>query len=147
MNLPKYVMRLDFKTYTTYTSGGTAHNMSYLRLISADGYSGVHDNLGGLGKTSDYTIERGYFLCDNDDPLKIRYVSYEADVTKWDSMFKEAIAARIAADITTELDQDQSDKNTLVQEYMQIIKHAKMADAIETPAEVMPESDWLASRL
>lgn len=144
---PDTLANINSSAYTAYSSGGTAKSLSFIRLISINGFEGVTPNLGGLGHSQDFTMENDSILCNDDGPLEIRYVFNETDVKKYDAMFKEALACKLALEMTHEIKQDDSNKNIIAQEYMMVIKHAKMGDAIETPAEVMPESYWLQSRL
>jgi hypothetical protein len=138
---------INSSAYTAYSSGGTAKSLSFLRMIAIDGFQGVMTNLGGLGHHQDFTIENESIVCNDDGPLEIRYVFNETNVKVFDSMFKEALACKLALEMTHEIKQDDTNKNLIAQDYMMTIKHAKMGDSIETPAEVMPESDWLQARL
>lgn len=151
---------VDGTGFTAYTTGGTgticpawgwtrkfAVPSSFIRLIEVDGMYGVSAVLGGIGQSSDYTLESGYIVCNDAGPIFIRYIYAETDVTKWDSMFKEAMACRIAMELSTEIKQDDQNWQKLKTDYMMVIAQAKQADAIETPGEVMPASDWLTARL
>jgi hypothetical protein len=150
--------------FTAWSSGGTATVCPYygftrkfampsdcLRIVELENFYGITHNLGGLGSSSDYTIESGYILCNDSGPIFIRYITNDftnlIPVSAWDSMFKEAMACRIALEIQHEIKQNDDGYERIAREYSIAIRTAKLADAIQTPAEIMPESDWLLSRL
>jgi len=147
--------------YTAYTSGGTGTICPYwgygykfalpsdmIRLISIYGHTGVNTNIGGYGHSeSDYTIEKGYILSNDAGPLFIRYIYSSTDPTEWDINFQEAVAAKLALQCQTEILQNDSRKSQLIQEYLEALRIAKLADSIEVPGEPIPDSDWLSARI
>lgn len=155
---------IDGTAFTAYSSGGTgticppwgfnrkfALPSNCIRVIQIDGMYGISHNLGSFGSSSDFTIENGYILCNDSGPLFIRYITSDLTnyipVSAWDSMFKEAIVCKLAMEITTEVKQDDQNWQKLSSDYIRAIGIAKQSDSIETPGEVMPESDWLLARL
>jgi hypothetical protein len=154
---------IDGTAFTAYTSGGTATVCPYygftrkfalpsdcLRVVELENFYGITHNLGGLGSSSDYTIESGYILCNDSGPVFIRYITNDftnlIPVTSWDAMFKEAVACRIALEIQHEIKQNDDGYERIMREYAVTIRTARLVDAIQTPAEIMPESDWLIAR-
>lgn len=161
---PDTLVTIDASGYTAWSSGGTitqcppwgfnrkfALPSNCIRVVEIDGMYGVSHNLGSFGSSSDFTIENGYILCNDSGPLFIRYITSDMTnyipVSAWDSMFKEAIVCKLAMEITTEIKQDDQNWQKLSSDYIRAIGIAKQSDSIETPGEVMPESDWLLARL
>lgn len=155
---------IDGTAFTAYTSGGTATICPYygfnrkfalpsdcLKLIEIENFYGTMHNLGGFGSSSDFTVESGYILCNDSGPIRIRYITNDTTnyipVSTWDSMFKEMISCRLALEIQHKIKQDDTGYERIMREYTVALRTAKMSDSIETPGEVMPESDWLLARL
>jgi hypothetical protein len=155
---------IDGTAFTAWSSGGTASvsppygwNRKFLlpttcvKLISIDGMTGVSHNLGGYGSSSDFTVEGRYIVTNDAGPLYIRYITNDLTnhipVEKWDSMFKEVMACRIALELQHEIKQDDTGYERIAREYAAVSRTARLSDSIETPGEVMPESDWLIARL
>jgi hypothetical protein len=155
---------IDGTAFTAYTSGGKGvicphygYNRKFpipsdcLRIVEFSGMVGVTHNLGGLGSSSDHTIEAGHLLTNDSGPIFFRYITNDTTnlipVSVWDAMFKEAMACRIALEIQHEVKQDDKGYERIAREYSTTIRTARLVDAIQTPAEIMPESDWLLSRL
>jgi hypothetical protein len=107
----------------------------FIRIVDTDLLRGV-----------EWKIESGHLLTD-DDAVKIRYVSKITDPNKFDPMFIEALAARIAA----ELSQPLSDSTTLTQQmfqlYNQKMSEARGADAQEGTPDNIEADAWLDARL
>jgi hypothetical protein len=117
-----------------------------VRLIEIDGMVGISANLGGVGNSNDHSIEGKYIVCNDSGPIFIRYLCAHAAITEMDSLFTEALACRIALEISTEIKQSDANYQKLQQEYGGVVSLAKRADAIETPGEIIPVSDWLLAR-
>lgn len=95
----------------------------------------------------DYTVENGKILTDEGDALYIRYIYKVTDVTKFSPLFCEALATQLAYEACEELTQSNTKKNILFSELSIIIDRAFSADAIENPAQAIPESDWITARV
>lgn len=138
-------------TALTYTSGGsgthTGHSVGFVRLIEVDGKEGITPNFGGLGSSNDYSIEGRNIVCNDSGPIFIRYLSPNFSTADMDTMFTEALAAKIALEISVEIKQSDTNYQKLQSDYGQAITMAKRADAIETPGEILSEDGWLTSRL
>lgn len=150
---------IDGTGFTTYTSGGTATvcpvwgwnrkfalPSDYLRLIEIYGMTGTSQALGDIGSAQDFNLEDGYIVCNDSGPIFIRYVYKNTTVNDWDIMFREAVACRIALEISHQIKQNDANLQILTQQYAQVISQAKLADSIETPGEILPVSDWLMAR-
>jgi hypothetical protein len=161
---PDLLTDIDGSAYTAWSSGGTAKvvppfgwNRKFalpsncIRVVEIDGYQGVRAIAGDVGYGSDFTIENGFILCNDDGPIFIRYITSDTTnyipVSAWDSMFKEVMACRIALEISTEVKQNDANWQKLKNEYAYAISQAKAGDSIETPSEIKQEDDWILARL
>lgn len=137
-------------TALTYTSGGsgthTGYSIGFIRLIEIDGMVGVIPNFGGIGSGSDFSIEGRYLVCNDEGPIFIRYISPNFSVADMDTLFTEALASRMALEMSVQIKQSDANYERLQNDYKNTITIAKRADAIETPGEVLPADDWLSSR-
>lgn len=94
-----------------------------------------------------YQLESGRILTDLGAPLNIRYVRREADTTRWDPCFEEALACRIAMDLAEPLTQSDAKIQRAAAMYKEAIKEARRQNAIEKAAESAPDGSWVMSRL
>jgi hypothetical protein len=118
-----------------------------LRIIEIDGFTGLNEPLGSVGPGDpDFRIEGRYILCDETSEIDIRYISKEINVSDWDSLFVDAIAARMAFEACEPLTNNASKKEQFLRDYKEAISKARRADGIETPAEPLQEDSWLLAR-
>lgn len=94
----------------------------------------------------EYQLESQGILAD-DSILYIRYVKRETDPNKYDSMFVNAVACRLALEMCESLTQSNTKKDALWREYDEWVNKAKSADAKENPPAPMAEDDWIRARL
>ncbi len=93
-----------------------------------------------------YKLE-GEMLLTNESTMNIRYVWDITDVTKFDELFFDTLATRIAAEICIELTQDKVLANAKMEEYKDKLREAKGIDAQdETPDEFITTT-WINSRI
>ena len=64
-----------------------------------------------------------------------------------DILFREALAARMAYEMCEELTQSNTKKAELKEEYMDAIKAARKASAIQNVPQVGVEDSWITVRL
>lgn len=125
----------------------------FLRLISIRYHYGVTEAIGSFGMNQvDFAIESGAddvtsILTNEGSPIYIRYVSKVTNTGLYDPLFVEALAARLAIELVEELTDSNSKKQSLREEYKEIIRQARYSDAIETAGEAMIESDWVMARI
>lgn len=98
-------------------------------------------------ETTDYQIENGYILCNVDDTLNIRYVYRTTVVNDMDPLFRDALACRIAIEFCDRLTQKASKRQQVIGEYTAFMATAASVDAIENPADEIPESDFITCRI
>ena len=94
----------------------------------------------------DYKIENG-FLLTNEASASIRFVGRETDTTKYDSLFVEILALRIAVEIGFKLTGNTQLMLILEEKYQQMLSFARNRDFIEDNQESEITSSFNTSRL
>jgi len=97
---------------------------------------------------TDWTIEGNadglQVLRTNDgDTLYLRYVRQITDTAVMDSLFKEALAVKIAHELAEPATKGLNRKSALAVEYKEVIARAKLVDAIEKISAEPPEDVWV----
>lgn len=120
-----------------------------LRLVQVGEYFHVVANLSDALDRSEqpYQLEGRRILTDLAAPLSIRYIAQVTDTTQYDALFVQALGKRLALEMCEALTQSTTKKETIQQDYADIINEAKRTDAIENPPENLPDDSWLLSRL
>jgi hypothetical protein len=95
---------------------------------------------------TDWIIEGQKIYTDDDDPLYVRYTRRETDPNVFDSLFREALASRIALELCEELTQSNTKKADLRVDYKDSIREARRTNAIEKIAAEPPEDSWITAR-
>jgi hypothetical protein len=94
----------------------------------------------------DWSIEAGKILTDAaDEPFYLLYIRDE-DPTKWDPIFAEAMAARLAYENCEKITQSDRKSQMCMQDYRDSIAEARRANAIERPAQPLNYNAWLDVR-
>jgi hypothetical protein len=103
-------------------------------------------------QATDWRIEGGaegegsFIITADASPLDIRYVAKVLDPNAFDSLFREAVACKMAHDTCKEVTGSTELKNSLMQDYTFAINEAKRIGAIEKPAQRFPEDPWVNAR-
>lgn len=99
-----------------------------------------------LGYDHDYRIEGGKLLCDDSD-VKIEYIANITDTSKFDPLFDDALAQRIAAEISPALSDNASLAEKLWDIYERKIMEARAVDAQGSgrPRDIIADL-WVKSR-
>ena len=93
----------------------------------------------------EYRLE-GRFILTDSNPINIRYVYKNETVTEYDSMFVQALAARLAATIAERLTQSSSLAEELLSVYRLHLKDAKSVDAQAGYPQDVEANLWIDSR-
>jgi len=99
------------------------------------------------GQAPDWRIEGIFIVTADAAPLNIRYIARITDPNFFDALFIEAFAAKLALECCEEITQSSSKKESLKSDYDFAINQAKRIGAIEKPAFVFAEDDWINARL
>jgi len=95
--------------------------------------------------TDEYQIEGSTILAD-DDALYIRYLKQVTDPNEYDSLFVDAVSARLAYEMCETLTQSNTKKRAAWDEYVEAMTRARSVDAQENPPSVFEEDRWLEAR-
>jgi len=119
-----------------------------LRLVSA-GEAAPGVNLSELRDAldaQDYVLEGRRILTDYAAPLKIRYIRQVTDPTQFDAAFVEALSARLAYELATALADSTSRKEVAWGDYQAALREAIRSNALQVPADPLPDDSWLMAR-
>lgn len=117
-------------------------------LMVGDSYSGADLSDYRSGPTTDdYAIEGNLVLSNLPAPLSIRYIRQVVDPTQWDAAFCAAFAAVLARVTCFRITQSTAKEKDAEQAYMQAIRDAVMANALEIPPTFPADDTWIAARL
>jgi hypothetical protein len=98
-------------------------------------------------KNIEYKIEGDYILCDETDPINIRYVKRETDMSRWDSMATEALASLLAYEACIAVSGDKQMKQMFYSEYKDCLDEARHMDGWDDDMYDYPEDDWVLATL
>lgn len=98
------------------------------------------------GEDIPWVVESGQILTDIEAPLYIKYTYRCTDVAKFDALFVQALASRIAADIAVSLSESVGRAQSLWQVYQAKLSEARRRDAQEGQPEELPAGSWRDSR-
>ncbi len=96
--------------------------------------------------TLDYTVEGREILTEYGAPLYIRYVYRVEDPTLFDNAFAEALSARLAYELVTALSDSTSRKEAAWADYQSALRDAVRSNALQQPAQAIPDDSWLSVR-
>ena len=105
-----------------------------LRVIYAD-----------LPRGSEWKVEGKFILCDY-ATLIIKFIKRITDTAQFDTLFAEALAARLAYEFAIALSDSRTLQEQLFKIYMGKIANARTVDAQEGTPENIEASTWLDSR-
>lgn len=99
------------------------------------------------GFPRDFYVENRKILTNEGGPLDFRYVSDDIDTALVDPLFAEALASRIAMEISEELTQSNAKHELLRDNYANFVRLARTQNSI-TGGPIVPEMDeWVLVRL
>ena len=95
--------------------------------------------------TDNYQIENDFILYDG-DTLNVQYLALVTDVTKYDTLLIDTLAARLAAELAQPLLQSTSAMDQMWKMYEMKLKEARYVDAQENCQDVLDADYWVDSR-
>jgi hypothetical protein len=121
----------------------------FLRESPQDPTQGAVSYLGAPGGLtySDWVFENGFLTSRESNVILLRFIADMTNVTKFDDMFCEGLAARIATEVVEELTQDAGKKVAVNAEYKRIMGEARIVNAIESGTDQPPEDDFISCRM
>jgi hypothetical protein len=100
----------------------------------------------GLKQRAPWSVEDGRIHTDLAAPLALRYVSRVTDTAKFDALFVEVLACRLAMEACEARTQSDTKFQRVAGQYQQALDTALRVDAIENPPDELPDGSWLQSR-
>ena len=94
----------------------------------------------------DWIIEGRKILSDWTAPLEVRYIQKITDPNEMDSLFREALALKIALAICEPITGSNTKMAAIRQEFIDVIAEAKRTNGIEKLADEPPECSWITVR-
>lgn len=95
--------------------------------------------------TDEYSVEDGSILADA-TTLYIRYIYRVTDPNRYDALFIDAAACRLAFELCEALTQSNTKKDALFQEYEDSLTRARRVDGQENPPQRYEEDEWISVR-
>lgn len=121
----------------------------YLRVAPQRPKDGAVSWLGVPGNpgATDWTYEGNYLVTWDGSPIIFRFVADVVDVTTFDPMFCEALAAKIGMEVCEPLTQSREKIVAIQGEYSKFLGEAVIVNGIETGAVEPPLDDLIACRV
>jgi hypothetical protein len=121
----------------------------FLRQASNDPKQGSVSFLGAPGGApyNDWNLEGEFLTSQTAWPIILRFGADMTQVSKFDPMFCEGLAARIAMETCEELTQAQDKLRAAETMYAGFMGQARTVNGIETGPTEPPEDDWLTTRV
>jgi len=135
--------------HQSYTRNVYRVPAGFIRQAPQDPKAGSISYLGSPGglRYTDWTYEGKYITSTDTFPVIVRYVGDVSDVSLFDDMFCELLAAHMGLMICEPLTQSTSKLQTIAGIYKQFGSDARTINGIETGPTESPEDDWLTTRL
>lgn len=95
---------------------------------------------------------QGYELANNcivtmlDDGIEVEYVRIINDDTPFPPLFREAVAAKVAAELAMRIKHSLNLKQVLENEFLTLIQQAELNNEIAKDTELVPDNSWVLVR-
>lgn len=122
---------------------------SFLRRAPQDPKAGSTSFLGaptGL-MYEDWNLQGNYIVSKEVYPILLRFVADVTDVSNFDDLFCEGLAARIAYEVVERLTQSSSKRAEILAAYNLAMSTARMVNGIEVGPVEAPEDDYITARI
>jgi hypothetical protein len=122
---------------------------NYMRTAPQDPTAGANPALGapsGLQST-DWEYQDGYIVTRMTSPIILRFGADVTMVPKFDAMFCEGLAARMAFETCEALTQSTGKKQQCMVDYNKSMSEARIVNAIEEGPVEPPLDDWITCRI
>lgn len=121
---------------------------SLLRLIQVgDYYPGAEIIDYANGETAPYAFEGEYILSNEGDGIFVRYVQDVTDTTKFDALFVEAFACKLAMELAEPITASDNKRERATREYREALMTAVRTNAVEAPPQKIADDTWMLVRL
>ncbi len=99
-----------------------------------------------LGQKVGYEVVNGAIVTDIDKGVMAEYVKNIDDDMMFTPLFREALAAKIASELSMRIKHSTSIKQMLDNEFLTLIRQAELNNEIIKDTELMPDSSWVLVR-
>lgn len=113
----------------------------YLMLLKVYG-----SNVADADYTVDYEIVENFVVADCENGVVIEYVKNIDDDKKFSQLFREALVAKIASEISMRVKHSLELKQIFENEFYNLIRQAELNNEIIKDVENMPDNSWLLCR-
>ena len=109
------------------------------------------DRIKDLTEPRPYAMQ-GYELANNcivtmlDDGIEVEYVRIIDDDMPFPPLFREAVAAKVAAELAMRIKHSLNLKQALESEFLTLIQHAELNNEIAKDTELVPDNSWVLVR-
>lgn len=104
------------------------------------------DQTSDFPRANDWIIEGDYILTNDDEPIKVRYVSLSVNEAQFPALFAESFSLQLAVATVEELTQSTTKLRNLMGLYDRQINLAKKRNFIVSPKPKVPVSPWISGR-
>lgn len=138
---------IDGSAWDAYSSGGKLYGYvpypySYAYALPSDCLHVI-----SLENVTDFDMDGDYIYCNTETELIVHYVQQVTDTTKFDPLFDEALAAKIAEEFTELFSQSNTKKAEAIDRYSNAVALARRTNAIERgPEKRYVQPHWVAVR-
>lgn len=91
---------------------------------------------------TDYEIEDGYLLINEDGPLNFRYIFDQEDITKWSPKLLQCVARKLAANTAYTMTGNRTFQQEKEEEYRIYLSEGMTIDAQQNPPKKVQKSKW-----
>lgn len=96
-----------------------------------------------LAAMSGYELANGAVVTENEDGVAAEYVKSIDDEGVFPPLFREALAAKIAAELSMRIKHSLELKQTFENEFFALIRQAELNNEIEKSREILPDNSWV----
>ena len=122
---------------------------NYVRVADQEPKAGVRSPLGAPSnyQSRDWNLEGDYLTSYSPQAIVFRFAADIQNVTMFDDLFCEGLAARLALAVTGRLSQSNADVQSIAAQYSQFISDARTVNGIEKGPVEAPEDDFISIRV
>jgi hypothetical protein len=95
---------------------------------------------------NDFQIADNSVVCDKTTGIDIVYVKKIDDDAAFSCLFREALAAKLAAELSMRLKHSMNFRQVFENEFYNLIKRAELNNEIVKSVEILPDSSWVSVR-
>jgi hypothetical protein len=99
-----------------------------------------------VNQLKDFKVEGRFVLC-NESSIDLKYITRIEDATLIDEMCADAIACRIAYEISYAMTESSQLKKDMYDQYRDCLRKAKFVDATEDPSQEFISDAWFQARI